>query len=706
MFATFPHEPRNRRLALALLTWTWCLPNTLVSLGALLFARAMGGRAEPFRGAVVVRVPFMRRLGGVCLGPAILVSPEAPDHIVRHEWGHFRQHLRLGPLYYVVVGLPSVTHALWFKRRPVGNYFHFYTEAWADALGGVYAEHAHVHPRWTGYAWAPALLLALVAVTLRAWGHALAYPFTDTDALADVAVARHPLGWQLLAPLTGGYGGDNANFWRPAAMVQFWLQRRLFGWDPTGWHAWDLGLHVLASALLAGFVLATTRFVAPERPAGHQPGAPPRPGDRALAALVALLFAAHPLAEEVVPAVARNLDLLLGVATFGALWALAGAQARRRDGEAAGGLAALYVLGAAVAVGAKEAGVLLLPLAALWIVLFRTDLAPGPRAREAVRFAAPVAGVVAVYVTVRAQVLGGIGGYHAAEELAGGGMLGAALERAFVEPMLPSLSAWLEPLRGAPAQIGATLAWAGLLWLGRDRPRLLALAAGLYLPWVLILGLTGTWSRRVLYVPTAALCLVVAVVLLAAWRRRLWAAAVPLGLWLAAYAHGSPVVRRYADWGDSGAVGAVLTEPSLWADLPAGSTVWLVDRPARVDGDPRRYRLWSTRKSLNGAVASYAVQAWVDERFPGRGLRVRNLTSVLPEGPVADLGARVAVEGDAIVVERGRPLARRLLAEGAFRVEGDGPTTRIVAASPVEAPAWALVWDPLRATRVPMPRPR
>lgn len=705
MLSAFPDEPPRRRLALALLTWTWCLPNALVSLAALRFAKAMGGRAEPFRGAVVVRVPFMRRLGGVCLGPTILVSPEAPDHIVRHEWGHFRQHLLLGPLYYVVVGLPSVTHALWFRRRPVGNYFHFYTEAWADALGGVYDAHAHVHARWTGYAWAPALALALVAVTLRAWGHALAYPFTDTDALADVAVARHPLGWQLLAPLTGGYGGDNANFWRPAAMVQYWVQRKLFGWEPMGWHAWDLGLHALASALLAGFVLATTRFVSPERPAGHQPGAPPRPGDRALVGLVALLFAAHPLAEEVVPAVARNLDLLLGVATFGALWALAAAQGRRRDGEPAGGLAVVYGIAAAVAIGAKEAGVLLAPLAALWIVLFRVDLAPAARAREVVHFVAPVAGLVALYVTVRAQVLGGIGGYYA-EGLTGGDTLRAALERAFVEPMLPSLSAWLEPLRGAPAQIGAAVAWAGLLWLGRDRPRLLALAAGLYLPWVLVLGLTGTFSRRVLYVPTAALCLVVAVAILAAWRRRVWAAAVPLGLWLATYAHGSPVFRRYTDWGESGAVAAVLTEPSLWADLPAGSTVWLVDRPARVDGDPRRYRLWSPRKSLNGAVASYAVQAWVDERFPGRGLRVRNLTSTLPEGSTADLGARVAVQGDAIVVERGRPVARNLLAKDDFRVEEDGPRTRIVTVSSGAAPAWAVVWDPLRGTRVPVPPAR
>lgn len=154
MIPSFTHERGARRLGLVVLTWTWCLPTTLVGLGAGLFAKVfLEGRAEVFQGATVVRSPRLRRLGGVCLGPVILVGDRADPELVRHEWGHFRQHLRLGPLYLVVIGIPSVTHAGWHALRGGGfpEYFHFWTEAWADALGGVYHLHRHLHPRWTGY---------------------------------------------------------------------------------------------------------------------------------------------------------------------------------------------------------------------------------------------------------------------------------------------------------------------------------------------------------------------------------------------------------------------------------------------------------------------------------------------------------------------------------------------------------------------------
>lgn len=170
MITAFPDEPPARRRLLAVLSWTWGLPNTLVSLAGLALALAGGGEVRPFRGAVVVRVGWMRWFGGVCLGPVILVAPGMPHELVLHEWGHFRQHLRLGPLYFLVVGLPSVTHALWFRLRPRGSYFHFYTEAWADALGGVYALHGHLHPRWTGYAVKPSIVVLFVAAVAWAVG--------------------------------------------------------------------------------------------------------------------------------------------------------------------------------------------------------------------------------------------------------------------------------------------------------------------------------------------------------------------------------------------------------------------------------------------------------------------------------------------------------------------------------------------------------
>lgn len=59
---------------------------------------------------------------------------------IHHEYGHTRQSLYLGWLYLLIIGLPSITWA-WlhssFKCFSTVSYYDFYTEKWADWLGGV-----------------------------------------------------------------------------------------------------------------------------------------------------------------------------------------------------------------------------------------------------------------------------------------------------------------------------------------------------------------------------------------------------------------------------------------------------------------------------------------------------------------------------------------------------------------------------------------
>jgi hypothetical protein len=153
LYNSFHNETGVRRVGLNLLSWTWCLPSTLLGLGAAVLAQGTGGNAVYFKGSVVIRWKAFRPLGGVCLGQVIVVSDQVSEEVILHEWGHFRQCLLLGPLYYLVIGIPSVAHAIWFRQtgRPFYQYYHFYTEAWADALGGVYSRHQHRYPHWTGY---------------------------------------------------------------------------------------------------------------------------------------------------------------------------------------------------------------------------------------------------------------------------------------------------------------------------------------------------------------------------------------------------------------------------------------------------------------------------------------------------------------------------------------------------------------------------
>ena len=79
--------------------------------------------------------------GGISLGKYIVIAPYMMgDKMVlnattlKHEQGHTTQSEILGPLYLIVIGLPSILHA---GISDSNNYYKFYTEAWADKLAGI-----------------------------------------------------------------------------------------------------------------------------------------------------------------------------------------------------------------------------------------------------------------------------------------------------------------------------------------------------------------------------------------------------------------------------------------------------------------------------------------------------------------------------------------------------------------------------------------
>lgn len=62
---------------------------------------------------------------------------------MNHEYGHTLQSQKLGPLYLLVIGIPSGIWNKCFKKYREKNnvsYYSFYTESWADKLGGVKRE--------------------------------------------------------------------------------------------------------------------------------------------------------------------------------------------------------------------------------------------------------------------------------------------------------------------------------------------------------------------------------------------------------------------------------------------------------------------------------------------------------------------------------------------------------------------------------------
>ena len=60
--------------------------------------------------------------------------------MIMHEYGHTLQSKMLGPLYLIVIGLPSLIWA-WLYGPVIpwskNGYYVFYTEKWAEKLGEV-----------------------------------------------------------------------------------------------------------------------------------------------------------------------------------------------------------------------------------------------------------------------------------------------------------------------------------------------------------------------------------------------------------------------------------------------------------------------------------------------------------------------------------------------------------------------------------------
>jgi hypothetical protein len=115
--------------------WLWQAPQNI--LGCMLYHYADGYETctkelcgEGVRCKINPNFP-----GGITLGQYIVVNNFKQ---LQHELGHVMQSQKLGPLYLLVIGLPSIIHAsLHDKFCKVKDYHHFYTEKWANKLAGL-----------------------------------------------------------------------------------------------------------------------------------------------------------------------------------------------------------------------------------------------------------------------------------------------------------------------------------------------------------------------------------------------------------------------------------------------------------------------------------------------------------------------------------------------------------------------------------------
>lgn len=121
-----------------LILFIWQLPQHLLAIlyiGYLVMMCKDLDVDSRYKQAIVI--PCVMR-GAVTLGCYVFVGLNSEYRkTVKHELGHTIQSKILGPLYLIVIGIPSITYCglrRIFPSLRKKNYYNFYTEKWANNL--------------------------------------------------------------------------------------------------------------------------------------------------------------------------------------------------------------------------------------------------------------------------------------------------------------------------------------------------------------------------------------------------------------------------------------------------------------------------------------------------------------------------------------------------------------------------------------------
>ena len=125
------------------LSYIWQLPQNLIALFLLLIYR---DKKLIHRTGIVDIYTSGKMPSGISLGNYIILNTcDTGENDIYHELGHHKQSLYFGPLYLLLIGIPSlcgniydrVAHRNWAYCDSYKWYYNQPWEKWADKLGGV-----------------------------------------------------------------------------------------------------------------------------------------------------------------------------------------------------------------------------------------------------------------------------------------------------------------------------------------------------------------------------------------------------------------------------------------------------------------------------------------------------------------------------------------------------------------------------------------
>ena len=117
--------------------WVWQLPQNLLGIiwKRIKKESVITSISNDDIRSVDAKAYLIKAGGAVTLGKYVFISQTYRDQgmTIKHECGHVKQSKMLGPLYLIVIGVPSILHA-WLNdyigccKKHKDGYYHFYTE--------------------------------------------------------------------------------------------------------------------------------------------------------------------------------------------------------------------------------------------------------------------------------------------------------------------------------------------------------------------------------------------------------------------------------------------------------------------------------------------------------------------------------------------------------------------------------------------------
>jgi hypothetical protein len=263
-------------------------------------------------------------------------------------------------------------------------------------------------------------VVSILLATLFVYRDLFGLWFTDVDTFPLISTGRIDSAGAIIdiltSPLMQGLM-PNALFYRPLTSISWGVDASIWGLNPLGYHLTDLAIHIANSLLLFFLVRDMAQRLSADKASENS-----RVTQNDLAALAAaFIFAIHPIAMEVVPAIARRADLLYGLFLLLMLRSLRTALIEQRALDI--GLATFFCV---LAFATKDSALILPAIAIAFVFCFAEATTIKNRVTQCVRACWPMVIAAALFLGVRTLVLGGIGGYSAEEHWANSTFVEAA----------------------------------------------------------------------------------------------------------------------------------------------------------------------------------------------------------------------------------------------------------------------------------------